>query len=284
MSDRKHPFAAFIKALKEWGGAATLLIAILYTFPFDAIDRFSKWRERDVLITRQALAEAATISIDAAKSSIQLNNPDIAQWYQAKFFNVVYANKDAFKRAIPSLKSNEVQQFAGYLVLTGQVPESLPFYDVAVEKAKQEDVPYYNYLRDKAKAYYALQNSTDGRKTYAESLKIIATTNPPLLSLQAIYVYELARLEKNIGDWQCGASLETSLEPIILQIASMDRFTKSAYDQMRSMPVIQRENQSNVGCPDLLELIPKLPPFLQTVTAPPQTGGTNITPWPQNQN
>jgi len=44
-----------LEFIKEWGGVATVLIAILYTFPFDAASKIISWRYQSLLEARRTL-------------------------------------------------------------------------------------------------------------------------------------------------------------------------------------------------------------------------------------
>jgi hypothetical protein len=53
-----------VTALKEWGGVATLLIAILYTFPSTVLDRVTSSEEKELARARQALSEGSSMMIE----------------------------------------------------------------------------------------------------------------------------------------------------------------------------------------------------------------------------
>jgi hypothetical protein len=270
----KHPiFQKFAQPLKEWGGAATLLIAILYTFPFDVFDRFAKWADKDILIARQTLADAATISIEAAKTATQVsNNPDVAQWYYAKFYNVLYPNRDAVRRAARYLKSTEVQQIAAYFVLIGQVKDGLGLFEIALRTAKAEGLHPGSLLRDKALALYAaspVQDVVQGRAVYKEALVSIAQVPAQDARLLTMFVMELAGQERLFGDWKCGRDLQEKINGLARQLTSQGQVPQAVYERLNSPFDRQRVGQPTAGCSDLYDLIPKGPEYVALPAAPP---------------
>jgi tetratricopeptide (TPR) repeat protein len=176
--------------LKEWGGAATLLIALLYTFPFDAFDRFTKWREKDVITARQALADAASVWIEQAKTSTQTTDARMADLltrsFKIKLFNIVYTNREALLRAAPALKANEVSQLAAMMTSIGRIADALPYYEIAIEKAKEDKLNYANVVRDRAQTLFTMSPVQDigkARNAYLEALALARNGQPPLADI-----------------------------------------------------------------------------------------------------
>jgi hypothetical protein len=276
-----------MQILKEWGGAATLLIAILYTFPFDAFDRYSKWRDSDVTIARHVLAEAATISIDAAKTAAQLGaGADISGFYSAKFWNAIYPNREALARAVPKLKSNEVAQVGSYFYQIGLSKEAVAYYDAAIEKVKQEGLPPIRMLREKGVLLFDNSPARDvarGREAYVESIKLLGALSATDVRLHTIYLLELAQREMDAGDWLCGQSLYTKVDPVIRTIAEYDPYTRDTYQRMRAVTVPQKVGQPEQGCPEILNLMPVLPRFQSVRPAAQPVAESQPALWPTPQ-
>lgn len=67
--------------IKDWGGVATVIIAILYTFPFDIFDRIVHRKEANLASARHALAD--TFSLRADKISALQKANEQSPNYQA---------------------------------------------------------------------------------------------------------------------------------------------------------------------------------------------------------
>jgi tetratricopeptide (TPR) repeat protein len=259
-----------VKALKEWGGAATLMIALLYTFPFDAFDRFTKWRDSDVLAARQVLSDAATISIEFAKTPKELqNDPNIVNLYQAKFGNLIYSNRDALVRAAPLMETTEIRMIAAYLANIGQMKQSLQYYEIALAKARRDGLSIVMLLTEIAQVHYASRNPAEGRKLYKEAVELSANADPPDLRRQVGDLADLAYLEKQSGDWDCGQSLQQQILPSIQKLVSIDPLSRTYFARHQSAMVQPRGNQPGLGCPDLLKLAPELPEYMNAFPAIP---------------
>jgi tetratricopeptide (TPR) repeat protein len=185
-----------LQLVKEWGAAATLMIAILYTFPFDVFDRYTKWWDKDVTVARQALSDAASIWLEQAKTTNAALDPralDVIQRaYQTKFFNVVHVNRDALSRAAPRLYFHEVQQIASLLTMIGQASTALPFFDAAIEKAKREGISHSNIMRDKAQALFMpgpAQDIEEARRAYVEAIRLSLDNRPPDHRMALIFFF-----------------------------------------------------------------------------------------------
>ena len=66
-----------LKIIKEWGGVATVLIAILYTFPFNVIDRFVNRNENELNSAREALTEISALQAEKIINTAKINDLDI---------------------------------------------------------------------------------------------------------------------------------------------------------------------------------------------------------------
>src|SRR4051812_1743012 len=143
-------------ALKEWGAVATLLIAILYTFPVGLKDRLTSTREKQLIQSRPVLSDGGSLMIERILNTSKTTDPRALElmnnMYNVKYYNLIYSNRGLLKESINYLRSSELSTMAGLLYFSGLTAEALAYYDIAEQRAKEEGVPYANILRDKAQA------------------------------------------------------------------------------------------------------------------------------------
>src|SRR5262245_47519534 len=132
-----------LKFIKEWGGVATILIAVLYTFPFEAISRYLSWRDQDLLQARQVLAETSALYADAISTSEKLTDPRLKEFllntYNIRIYNKLSANKDAIDHASNQLLFSELYALGSFYVLSGFQEEGVGYYKLALNEAKKEE-------------------------------------------------------------------------------------------------------------------------------------------------
>src|SRR4051812_11343805 len=83
-------------ALKEWGPVATLLIAILYTYPVGLMDRLLSTREKQLITrekqliqSRQVLSDGGSIMIEPILNTSQTTDPRVLELMN-NMYNVKY--------------------------------------------------------------------------------------------------------------------------------------------------------------------------------------------------
>jgi hypothetical protein len=132
--------------IKEWGGVATVLIAILYTFPFDAASRFISWRDHDISEARQILSEIAALYADQTSSVEKLKDgytkSFLQNTYAIRIYNKLYQNKDLIRRASGDLVYSELYALGSFLTLANIQDEGFFYYNLALNKAAKKK----NYL------------------------------------------------------------------------------------------------------------------------------------------
>jgi hypothetical protein len=209
-----------VTALKEWGGVATLLIAILYTFPSTVLDRVTSSEEKELARARQALSEGSSMMIERLLNAPKITDVRATDMmnnlYNVKFYNLIYTNSDLLARNRGKLRSSELAIMAGLLAFSGNAKEALIYFDAAIARAKSENVPYVNILRDKAQVLMypgPTQDLALGRKSYVDVLGFFANEKHPMAARQhALFLAELALFEATVGDWACGQALKADAE------------------------------------------------------------------------
>jgi hypothetical protein len=99
-----------LKFVKEWGGVATVLIAILYTFPFDLIGKIVEWRERSVVAARAALSQEEELVANRILALKQVKDDGdfsetqfLSGSFDMRMFNTMITNRKTFVNAIEQL-------------------------------------------------------------------------------------------------------------------------------------------------------------------------------------
>lgn len=247
-----------LKFIQEWGGIATVLIAILYTFPFDAAGKFINWREQNLLDARKAIFDvaalyatgtAAVASVQDAQARFFLSNT-----YNIRIFNILKQNEAAIEGAKNQLLSSELYMVGSLYSLSG-FPEAFTFYKRALEKAKTNDerVTIYREIGSARFTAGPNQDIDEARTSYLNALKLASKVS----YLQMLYDQDLAELggfELMNGDWECGhvvASYAANLLDVVAaspnapqQLRDVDNFVHTvvaSYPQPGS-------NQPSKGC------------------------------------
>jgi hypothetical protein len=96
---------------KEWGGVATVAIAILYTFPFGIIDRIVNGQEHRLQMAREALSQFAALQVDRIATTSRISEPQardfVNNMYQVRIYNIINQNKDLFREEANKLIFSE---------------------------------------------------------------------------------------------------------------------------------------------------------------------------------
>src|SRR3954454_13890919 len=108
---RKQPERKWKKTLsffKEWGGTASICIALIYTFPLEIADR--KWNnaekilkeeEKSIKEVRRVLSDGSSLMITKTLDSGEVSGPRelemISDMYNSKFFNLINSNQRLLK-------------------------------------------------------------------------------------------------------------------------------------------------------------------------------------------
>lgn len=253
-----------LRFVKDWGGVATVVIAILYTFPFQVFDRVVNKRQHDVQTARDALSQFASLQVDRLVNISRISDPQSKElmnnMYQIRTYNIINQNKDLFLRVAGEMIFSELYSIGGSFSLNGQVSDSLPFYELSLSKTRNssgvliEETPAV--LREMGSALFSQSSSQDIRRAralYLEALKILDDrNNPPSSLIYARYLSELGYWEMEFGDWKCGKDAMTkalSLLGLIANVEQNEQFLniyKLAYES--NSRARQRPNQPEEGC------------------------------------
>jgi hypothetical protein len=272
---KSRPKGRALKFVKEWGGVATVLIAILYTFPFDAAGKFMNWREQSLLDARKALTEVAALYATQTSALAAIQDPAARSFlsgtYQIRIYNELLQNKAAINGAAKDLLSSELYMVAGLYTLSG-FPDGLPYYKLALAKAPSdgERATIYRELGNALFSPGPIQNVPDARDAYVHALKISSSVSY-LEPNYAWFVTELGRFEMVFGDWKCGQQLTSYGLPLLQLVAAGANANQGTRDtasffQSSVAALVRGPNQPAEGC---AYSIPLLPGASATITTSP---------------
>src|SRR5262245_8238394 len=92
-----------LEFVKDWGGVATVILAVAYTFPLDAVSRYVKWKEHAVSETRSALSDTGALLADrimnVAKVSDWKTRSFLANTYSSRIYNILVNHLEVFAQA-----------------------------------------------------------------------------------------------------------------------------------------------------------------------------------------
>lgn len=248
-----HPSIVFAK---EWGGVITIIIAVAYTLPSSVYDRISNFlateKDREFALqnaARDTVSKIAALRMEEVDHLVN-RDPDYANLVHANYdyrvYNLTVSNIELFESASAYLKAHDLYGIAGTLAFAGETKEAEKFYEKALTMALTEGV--YAVLAptmfsDIGGMREGQGNLRGAREAYIGGMKLLsAQTKPGEMSPpRSHFLYEkaeLAGLELDQGDFQCGMKLAQSILP------EMQKF-QSAGDQFMAyaVPLFMRRIQ-----------------------------------------
>jgi hypothetical protein len=251
--------------IKEWGGVATVIIAVAYTFPFEIFDRYIRWEEYSVVESRKALSDASSLVADEIMNSAKITDWQTKQLlqstYSSRITNILVNNFPTFAKAQSKLRYSELYILGSMLSLNGFVKEALPYYEAAILKAKiQYPSALPTIYREKGNALFlntpyenideARKNIDEARKSYQNALALLDLSK---MKDQATYLWMLTELgsqELIQGDWQCGRDILSSTLDGVKSLSAVDQTFTGIYQvaERQFATTNKRAAQPAKGC------------------------------------
>ena len=137
---------SFLYVLREWAGVIVLIIAVIYTFPFDVVDRFVSGPEKEKAVelsaVRTALEELADTAIAAVRAQNNVADPQAVGMLQSLFYSkaigLLEKNYAVLQRRRNDLALEELMAISIQYVYLGRAERAFSFLEAA--KAKMQDV------------------------------------------------------------------------------------------------------------------------------------------------
>lgn len=254
--------SAGLSFLKEWGGIGTLIIAVFYTFPFDVFDRFVNTQQRAreaeenaIESVRRSLAEMAALRAEKAsrlqQSADARYQNEINGAYDIRIYNLIYTQKEQFRKYADKLRSSELYMIGGSLSLIGEVGDAQYYYDKAISTAQNEEKSrtILTIYREKGNSLFMdtpYRDLEKGRSAYLAALNILAKEQSGYAtSMYVVNLSELVAGEILYGDWPCGMSKRPYVNALFEKLGAGNAFVSGYYDLFNSVNSPAREGK---GC------------------------------------
>lgn len=206
-----------------------MLIALLYTFPFDLYDRYFNWDQRNLVSARAAVAQMADLTAQRVLATAQFKEDVVtrdflANMYNIRIFNIIETHAEAFKKSSGRLTFGELYAIGSNLSLNGRGKDAIYFYEESLKKSDRAASSTVNRemgytLGQKGPS----QDIPRARKAYLESISVLADKSVWLdPRFYAQNVSELAIIELHSGDRKCGEKLVTLADTAFSAIAIYD--------------------------------------------------------------
>lgn len=134
---------SFLDKIKDWGGVATALIAILYSFPLGVWDRVYAALDttRDVSELRQSIANLATLQADFAKGAASIGDFQLREVFTRGANTRIMIEIDQVQRRLniyaDSLSASHLLMLGSALVGTAQYQRADDMYNRAIVNARR---------------------------------------------------------------------------------------------------------------------------------------------------
>ena len=254
-----------VELIKEWGGVATLLIAIGYTFP---TENYFRPQKKEVEDLRAVIEQTTMILADGLKTAASLEGnkqigEQVNRYYTTRAYLMMERHSPALKKNAAALTPTELLVVGMNFAMVNRPDEALYFYgkatDVAGKGRGKGDipaefvVPFLQASRMKGQILFmpgAKQDILLGRKAFQEALsagmgaKSIQEMSS-LLDIQGNWAF----LELTFGDWLCGQGLLAQANETYLKSGLNTTDMGQLQVSLNSTAAVKmKPNQSNKGC------------------------------------
>lgn len=202
--------------VKDWGGVASLVIAIAYSFPIGLWDRFiepeKKRTAQEIADLRSTIEQSTIMMADGAKALAGISDPFlydvVGRSVNTRLYVLMAKHKAAFQRHKDAFAAPEALVIGYNFLSTNQVKEALVFFQHAQDQAAGDLVTEIEAMGLRAKALFMqgpLQDKTSARVVFATAISRAEQHR----SYQALSSYisltaEWGLFELLDGDWACG--------------------------------------------------------------------------------
>lgn len=247
---------------KEWGGIATLIVALAYSFPLGVWDRWiTPERERlaaELAELRSALEQSSVMLADSARTLAMISDPalmdTVGRAFNTRLYIMMAKYKDAFAKRKDDLTPAELIVIGYNFTVTNQYKSALEFLRYASEKAAGEPLLLVAALREKAKALFApssVQNKYEAAKAFEKALLVLEHGQSiQELGMHASLSAEWGYFEMMDGDWLCGKTLTEAalkrLGELSLWLNDEGKFSQLIVAKTRNLRL--KPNQPELGC------------------------------------
>jgi hypothetical protein len=217
LEERTHPKPkSVVDRLKDWGGVASLVIAIAYSFPIGLWDRFiepeKKKAEQEVADLRSTIEQSTIMMADGARALAGISDPFlydvVGRSVNTRLYVLMAKHKAAFHRHKDAFTAPESLVIGYNFLSTNQIEAALIFLQHAQDQAGGDLATEVEAMRLRAKALF-IQGPLQDRATARSIFAAAISRTEQHRSHQAISSYisltaEWGLFELLDGDWACG--------------------------------------------------------------------------------
>jgi hypothetical protein len=250
----------WLDRLKDWGGVASLVIAIGYSFPLGVWEKFflpEQQREAaEIQKLRDVIEQTTTILSDGARSIAAIQDPFLkdtaARAVNTRIFLLLSKHQGDFEKHGKRLTAPELLVVGHNFSMTNQAAAALPFFEAALAVAGPDVQSRFEAMRQIAKTKFApgaQQDRLAARQSFASAVQLAARAATLKLHAASLTA-EWALFELIDGDWACG---QTKLADARLQLAELapmmnDNGNFTRLIEQRTAGLTPQPAQPAIGC------------------------------------
>jgi hypothetical protein len=219
LEDRVRPRPkTLVDQVKEWGGVASLVIALAYTWPMGLWDRFitprSQQQAAQLAQLRGAIETSAVLVSDEGKALSGISNPTfydaVARSYNTRLYLLMDQNHAGFEARRQELTPSELVTVGYNFMMVNRLEEARDFYEYMLRRHDIDSMMKGEARRELAKIYFMPSDIQSPSAARAYYLALIEEQRSAR-SIQAVGLEITARAEWGFfemlgGDWQCGVA------------------------------------------------------------------------------
>ncbi|WP_421884623.1 hypothetical protein [Pacificispira sp.] len=263
LEERTRPKSkGLVDHVKDWGGVASLVIALLYSFPLGLWDRFivsEKVRTaREISELRAVVEESTIILSDGARALSAIVDPSLRDMVQralnTRLYIVMSRHKEALGRHIDAFTPPEALVIGYNFQITNQHEAAIDFFRFAKERAEADEVTRLEAVRMEAKLFFLpgnMQDRAKARQLYdAAAAQMHASLTPLNAGTYLTLLSEWGMFELIDGDWMCGQEKIRAVHMTYPQFAPFlnDQGNFLRMIAQRTQPLARRPDQPAEGC------------------------------------
>lgn len=252
----------WVDRVKDWGGVASLLLALAYSFPLGVWDRFivaEKKRVAEEIAALRAVVDQSTVIMsDGARALAGTQDPflydTIGRAVNTRLFVLMTKHKPEFEKHKQAFTAPELLVIGYNFLNAGHGETALAFFDVAERKAGNDMASQVEALRQRAKLLFLqgpLQDRPRARATFQGALtRLEQARNLQATQTHASLLAEWALFELIDGDWACGQEKLARAESELVRLAPYmnDKGNLARLVAERTRVLQRQPQQPAAGC------------------------------------
>jgi hypothetical protein len=251
-----------IDRVKDWGGVASLVIAIGYSFPLGIWEKFiepeKKRTAAEIQSLRNVIEETIALLAESARTLSSIPDPYLrdtaGRAMNTRIYLQMTKNRMQFEKYKALLTPPELLIIGSNFSMTGQPEAGLPFLEMAQTKAGADVQSKFEAMRQRAKILFVrgpLQNRQESRKLFSEAIaEMVAIPHMNMKYASTSLKSEWAYFEMVDGDWMCGQEKLAESKASLKEIArySNDNGNLEKLVTHITQSLSQQLGQPAIGC------------------------------------